>query len=85
MKISKNLYDKVVKYTSTDYQPFIRADEDCYMLDEDRIISVIEDLLLEVSYRDEEIQDIKDDMNENYIPVRYNPYDEYGINEDDFH
>lgn len=69
MKISKSLYDKVVKYTSTDYEPFIKVDEEFVMIDNP--MEMIEDLLFELSYRDEELEDLKNDINQNYIPVRH--------------
>lgn len=84
MKISKSLYKKVVKYTSTDYEPFIKADEDFVMIDSERAVEMIEDLLFELNYREEELEDLKNDINENYIPVRYNEYDYLGVSEDDF-
>ena len=71
MKISKSLYEKVLKYTSTDYEPFVNADQEFYMIDNEGAVQIIEDLLFELSYRDEEMEDLKEDINQNYIPVRH--------------
>lgn len=85
MKMPKEIYNKIVDYTHTDYEPFTNKEEKNFvMLDEERLLGIIEDLLIELNYRDEELEDLKKDINENYIPVRTDPYDELGINENDF-
>lgn len=49
----------------------------------DDLLTIIEDLDSEVESLKEEIEDIKQDRDDNYRPISY--YQQYGINEDNFH
>lgn len=49
----------------------------------DELLDIIENLDDEVTYLKEQIEDIKQDRDDNYRPISY--YEQYAINEDDFH
>lgn len=79
---------KVEVITSTD------CDSDIVWMDKknkrgyifpDALYSMIEELLYEYDLLQEKLEDTIDDRNENYQPIPFNPYDEYGISESDFH
>lgn len=89
MKVDESnfgLFERVSKVTGTDYDIkwFDAEDIDGY-IHEDNVLAMIEDLLYELDSAKEIIEDMKRDVEENYQPIPFNPYEEYGISEDDFH
>ena len=89
MKVDESNYDlfqRVSKATGTDYDIkwFDAEDIDGY-IDADNVLAMLEDLLYELGSAQEMIDDIKNDVEENYQPIPFNPYDEYGVSERDFH
>lgn len=83
MKIDKELYAKLITYTGTDYEPYQRSGEDYVMLDDNRISAIIDDLLIELSYRDEKIQDMEDEMKD-FADGKIDEYTYRGLNKNDF-
>lgn len=49
------------------------------------MFSMIEELLMEIDRLKEVNEDLIQDRDENYEPKKFNPYNEYGISEDNFH
>ena len=53
-------------------------------IDSEGLLSMIEDLIVEYNHKQEEIEDIKQDIEDNYTPRRIDPYEEYGVSRNDF-
>lgn len=83
MKINKDLYAKLVDYTGTDYEPYQRSGEDYVMLDDTRVMAVIDDLLIELSYRDEKLKDMEEEMKD-FADGKIDKYTYLGLNRNDF-
>lgn len=64
--------------TMTDYQ--IEGN----MIPVDNMMSLIEDLLVELHKRDERISDLESDINNYYELKNTDPYEEYGVSRNDF-
>lgn len=76
LKLDFELYEKICNTTMTDYEAvgeFLPADS---------IISILEDLLFEIGVKNEQLEDMKKDIEENYKPIP--PEKEYGVDEKDF-
>lgn len=67
---------KITNYTGTKYDVQLQLNDSAY--------SLIQDLLSEIEYRDQIIQEMKEDIEYNYRPRFNNPYEEYGISQKDF-
>lgn len=70
--------NRVSKITCTDYElkgNFIPAES---------MMSAIEDLLIEIDRLEEERKDREQEIENNYELKNVNPYEEYGMREDDF-
>lgn len=48
------------------------------------LIGLLFDLLYEYKHKEEELEDLKQDIENNYELKNINPYEEYGISERDF-
>ena len=53
-------------------------------IDSEGLLSMIEDLIVEYNHKQEELEDIKQDIEDNYTPRRIDPYEEYGVSKNDF-
>lgn len=53
-------------------------------IDSEGLLSMIEDLIVEYNHKEEELEDIKQDIEDNYTPRRIDPYEEYGVSRNDF-
>lgn len=76
LRIDWELYEKICKATSTDYNAVGE------FLPGDNIISMLEDLLYEIELKNEQLEDIKKDLQENYKPI--SPAEQYEVNDKDF-
>lgn len=88
MKIDKDLYEKVQKITLTDYKAHYTKDPDddfVWIYDENIIDEMLDDLLREIDYQKEKIEDIEQDRDDNYVPRYKDKYEEYGMSEKDFY
>ena len=88
MKIDENNYEtikKVESITLGDYNIYWKDAEniDGY-IDSYDMFNMVSDLLCEVESLHELIQDMKEDITENYERKPFDPYAEYGISEKDF-
>ena len=75
MVINKEIYETIKKaqeITMTDYCSEIywknKEELDGY-IDEEILISIIKDLIYEVGCKEEEIEDIKRNLEDNYVPI----------------
>lgn len=48
------------------------------------LINALDDMIYEYHNKEEEIEDLKHDLEENYQPKPFDPYDEYGVSRNDF-
>ena len=81
MKISKKIYDRVSDITGIDYGAKI-LDEECLYLDKYGVESMFEDLVCEINSLEEKIEDMEQDIRDNYKPI--SKYEEIGMSERDF-
>lgn len=68
----------ISKVTGVDYE--LRGN----LVPVDSLIYALKDMLFEYHNKLEEIEDLKQDLEDNYEPRKFNPYDEYGISRSDF-
>ena len=78
--LDKELIQKAGKQTLSKYE----IDNQNY-IEVQELIRVIDDLMLEVNHLEEEVQDIKQDMQENYKPAYRDEYEYYGVSRKDFY
>ena len=76
IRLNEELEKKVVEITGVDYTGELSLED---------IENMIKDLICEYHKVEEKLEDIKQDINDNYVPRKVNPYEEYGISEKDFH
>lgn len=72
MIIDKELYNKVSDITGTDYHPIEVLGTMCddkFYIERDSIVCMLGDLLYEVDYRQEQIEDLEQDIQDNYKPI----------------
>lgn len=50
----------------------------------DNLMNVIEDLLTEVHKKEEDISELKNDIENNFEPKKIDPYEDYGLSKKDF-
>lgn len=70
MEINRELYEKIQKLTGWDYEPiYQKGAESPVIIVRGKMENILEDLLLEIHERDEKIEDIIKDRDDNYRPV----------------
>ena len=86
MKIDKEVYEKISEITGVDYEGMYYKDPDIdYLLVfSEAVNNMLEDMLVEYNRKVEEINDLKQDIEDNYEPKKIDPYEEYGISRNDF-
>lgn len=72
------MLENVSKMTYTDYE--IVND----LIPAENLLAAIYDLVIEVDRLKEQIEDMEQDIENNYEAKRYDPYTEYGVSEKDF-
>lgn len=89
--IDQELYEKISKYTGTDYEGNFKKDGWCgtdepnYIVSDDSILAMLEDLIWEIEHWKEKYEDLQEDVKENYEIKKFNPYNKYGVSPQDFH
>lgn len=68
MIIDKKIYDKVCEITYTGYDPLIETDKEV-LLSVDSIMSMLEELMWEVDSQKEKVEDLEQDIEDNYKPI----------------
>lgn len=71
MIIEKDLYEKIKEKTLTYYDEFKVPDKEQYYIESENINVMLEDLLNKINILEEEIEDIKQDIEDNYRPIPY--------------
>lgn len=71
-KIDINFYKQVEEITDVDY-------ELNDYIPEDTLVSMIQDLVYEYNILQEKYNDLKQDMEDNYVFNNKNPYNEYNL------
>ena len=84
MKLEMMYYIRACEITGEDYEVGKTIDEDGVMLFRD-IDTIIYDLVDAYDVLLEKYCDLQEDLKENYEPKKFDPYQEYGISESDFH
>lgn len=74
-KIDINFYKQVEEITDVDY-------ELNDYIPEDTLVSMIQDLVYEYNVLKEKYNDLKQDMEDNYVFNNKNPYNEYDLTRD---
>lgn len=73
MKINENVFDiinKVHEITLTDYEiKWFDAENINGYIESDVLLNIIQDLICEIEHKEEEIEDIKQDIKSNYRPL----------------
>lgn len=91
MIINQDVYEKIEKYTKSKYNGIFKDDgwlndeEPSYLISDEANLNMIEDLIYEIEHWKEQYEDLKQEIEENYQQKPFNPYEEYGISESDFH
>ena len=65
--IDKRLYDKIERLTATSFGGFCKEDE--MLLKTEDLIEMLENLAIEVEIRQEQYDDLKQDLQDNYRPL----------------
>lgn len=65
--MDKKLYDKIEKLTVTSFGGFCREDE--MLVKNEDLIDMLENLAIEVEIRQEQYDDLKQDLQDNYRPL----------------
>lgn len=79
MKIDEEKLKQIQGITCTDYEAKLGY------LPVESLNDIIDDLLLEIHRLEEKIEDMEQDIENNYELKNVNPYEEYGISERDFY
>ena len=70
MIIDEELFTKIKQITGYEYDFYqVNNEEDDVMIRDERIMEMLEDLVIEVDRRDEELEDLKEDMEQNYKSI----------------
>lgn len=89
MKIDESNYEtfrKVEKLTEVDYDiNWEDAENINGTISVESLYYMVEDLIYELERQKEKYEELEEDLKENYEPKPFDPYEEYGINENDFH
>lgn len=78
IKVDEKKVKELQSYTITDYE--VKNE----LMPVECINNIIEDALHEIHNLEEKIEDLEQDIENNYELKNINPYVEYGINEKDF-
>lgn len=65
--MDKKLYDKVERLTATSFEGFCREDE--MLIKNEDLIEMLENLAVEVEIRQEQYDNLKQDLQDNYRPL----------------
>lgn len=77
-----NLLQRISKKLSIKID--IKEIDDKYYITNEEYHSAMDELYDYVCHLEEKIEELEQDMQENYEPKHYNPYTLYGVNKNDF-
>lgn len=78
-KFSEEKLKEITDITMVDYEAKLNY------VPSENIINIIDDLLYEIHRLEEKIEDMENDIEENYELKPFDPYEEYGVSERDFY
>ncbi len=84
MELDLKLYEKICEITDVDYE-MAKSNDGNYVLAYHDLDSLIKDLVCAYDVLKEELEDLKQDVKENYEPKKFDPWKEYALNPNDFH
>lgn len=84
MKIDMMLFNRICEITNQDYEAGKSADEEFAILFRD-VDAMLYDLVEQYGVLEEKYCDLQEDLKEYYEPKKFDPYQEYGISESEFH
>lgn len=88
MKIDDSNYltiQNVVDITLVDYEiKWYDAENNEGYIEEGSILAMLDDLIAEVHKKEEELEDLKQEIEDNYELKKIDPYDENGVSRYDF-
>lgn len=88
MRVTPDNYETLKKasdITLVDYDiKWFDAENIDGYIDNEGLLEMIEDLLVEYHHKEEELEDLKRDIEDNYEPRKIDPYEEYGVSRYDF-
>lgn len=73
------IFNRISNITDVDYE--IKNN----MIEVDTLIYALKDMLYEYHKVEEERDDLEKDINDNYEPKHFDPYDYYGVSRHDFY
>ena len=71
MVIDEKLYNEIKEITSTDYEGWLDKEKEQVFVTSDNIEGMLEDLICEIQHIQEEFEDYKEFVNENYKQIPY--------------
>lgn len=83
VELGEKLYKRILEIGSSDYGNALQKDDKVYV-NIDGIYAMLQDLVDEYDNKEEEYNDLKEDMDNNYELKREDLYDTYGISRNDF-
>lgn len=85
MNITQSLYERISDLTDTEYNGMLNKDTEMVLVTSESIECMLINLLDKIDELYYEIGEIKRDMEDNYQPIPFDPYEEYCVSENDFH
>lgn len=83
IELEEKLYKRILEIGISDYGNTLQKDDKVYV-NIDVIYAMLQDLVDEYDNKEEEYNDLKEDMDNNYELKREDLYDAYGVSRDDF-
>lgn len=83
VELEEKLYKRIMEVTDTDYEATLQKDYNVYV-SVDSIYAMLQDLVDEYDHKEEEYNDLKEDMDNNYELKKEDVYDVYGVSRNDF-
>lgn len=83
LELEEKLYKKVLEISSFEYEVILQKDDKVYV-NLESIYGMLEDLVDEYENKEEEYNDLKEDVENHYELKREDVYDEYGVSRNDF-
>ena len=83
IELEEKLYKRILEIGSSDYGNTLQKDNKVYV-NIDGVYAMLQDLVDEYDNKEEEYNDLKEDMDNNYELKREDLYDTYGVSRNDF-
>lgn len=83
VELNEKLYKRILEIGSSDYGNTLQKDDKVYV-NVDGIYAMLQDLVDEYDNKEEEYNDLKEDMDNNYELKKEDVYDTYGVSRNEF-